>query len=216
MKKLDGPRALPLSGNVKKLVVFLHGLGADGNDLISLADEFADVLPDTGFVSPNAPFPCDMAPYGYQWFSLMDRTPSKVLAGVQVAAPILNQFLDELLAEYKLKAGDAALVGFSQGTMMSLYTALRRPEAVAGILGYSGAMIGGELLKDELKSKPPVCLIHGDADGVVPYEAMAMAEGFLKQAGVPLETHTAKGLGHGIDGPGIMTGKAFLKRVLAQ
>lgn len=212
MTTLKGPSVLPESGKVKKLVVFLHGLGADGNDLLSLSDEFG--LADTAYVSPNAPFACDMAPYGYQWFSLQEWTPQKVLEGVRIAAPILNAFLDAELKAHNLKPADMALVGFSQGTMMALFTALRRAEPVAGVLGYSGALIGPEVLAAEIVSRPPVCLIHGDEDGVVPYEAMEAAAQVLNERKVPVEAHTGHGLGHGIDSRGIEAGRNFLKRVL--
>lgn len=212
---LTGPAIPPLSGErPKKLVVFLHGLGADGQDLISLGQVFGQVLPDVQFVSPNAPEPCDMAPFGFQWFSLQDRGYSAMLAGVERAAPVLNHFLDRQLEILGLNDEDLALVGFSQGTMMSLYTALRRPDCCAGIVGYSGALIAPEALGAEITSRPPVCLIHGDEDPVVPYEAMGAAEEGLKAADVSVETHTRPGLGHGIDPEGITIAGEFLKRVL--
>jgi phospholipase/carboxylesterase len=210
--KLSGPSLVPPT--VKKIVVFLHGLGANGDDLISLADEFAPDLPDTAFYSPNAPFPCDMAPYGYQWFSLQQRVEEIMLAGIKTAAPILNTYLDDLLKEHNLKPKDLALVGFSQGTMMSLYVAPRRPERIAGVVGYAGALIAPELLQKEVASKPPICLIHGDADMVVPYEAMSSAEVALEYNQIPCESHTRPYLGHGIDGEGIDIARKFLKRRL--
>ena len=211
--KLSGPALVPPS--VKKIVVFLHGLGANGDDLISLADEFAADLPDTAFYSPNAPFPCDMAPYGYQWFSLQQRVESLILAGIKIAAPILNEYLDGLLKEHNLKPKDLALVGFSQGTMMSLYVAPRRPERIAGVVGYAGALIAPELLQKEIASKPPICLVHGDADMVVPYEAMSSAEVALEYNQIPCESHTRPYLGHGIDGQGIDIARKFLKKHLS-
>ena len=210
--KLSGPSLVPPS--VKKIVVFLHGLGANGDDLISLADEFSPDLPDTAFYSPNAPYPCDMAPYGYQWFSLQQRVEEIMLAGIKPAAPILNAYLDDLLKTHKLKAKDLALVGFSQGTMMSLYVAPRRPEPIAGVVGYSGALIAGDLMAKELVSKPPICLIHGDADMVVPYQALLGARAVLEENQVPYEAHTRPHLGHGIDGQGIEIAKKFLKKHL--
>jgi phospholipase/carboxylesterase len=215
LPKLDGPVQKPLSGGKpKKIVLLLHGVGADGNDLIALAPVWARLLPDAEFVSPNAPFPCDMAPYGYQWFSLQDRSPEAILAGVRAAAPILDGFIDDLLAARGLAEKDLALVGFSQGTMMSLYTALRRERAVAGILGFSGALVGPEALPAEIRSRPRVLLVHGDADPIVPYQALAMAERSLKAAGVPVETLTCPGVEHDIDEAGLRAGAAFLKDVL--
>src|SRR5467141_2296170 len=145
MPALSGPSRPPASGGrPSRLVILLHGLGADGNDLIGLVPYWAPLLPTAEFVSPNAPFPCDMAPYGYQWFSFQDRTQEAVLAGVRAAAPVLDAFIDDALAARGLVDGDAALVGFSQGTMMSLHVGLRRAHPVAGILGYSGRLIGAE------------------------------------------------------------------------
>lgn len=216
MHSLTGPVITPLSGGrPKKLVVFLHGLGADGEDLISLGQIFGQVLPDAQFVSPNAPEPCDMAPFGYQWFSLQDRAYTAMLAGVEAAAPALNHFLDRQLEILGLNEEDMALIGFSQGTMMALYTALRRPQCCAAVVGYSGALIAPELLEAEILSRPPVCLIHGDADPVVMFDAMGAAETGLTTAGVSVESHARAGLGHGIDPEGITLAGEFLKKHLA-
>ena len=149
MPKLSGPSRPPASGGKpSRLVILLHGLGADGNDLIGLAPYWAPMLPEAEFLSPNAPFPCDMAPYGYQWFSSQDRNPAAVLAGVRAAAPILDAFIDEALAARGLGDGDLALVGFSQGTMMSLFVGLRRAQPAAGIVGFSGRLLAPELLSE--------------------------------------------------------------------
>ena len=198
---LSGPEHAPKSGIVKRVVIFLHGYGSDGADLISLAPLLD--LPDTHFLSPNAPFPCELSPYGYQWFSLIDRTPARVLAGVQAAAPILDAFIDATLARFALPPENLALVGFSQGSMMSLYTAPRRADAIAGVVGISGALHGADALAAELKSRPPVCLIHGTADEVVPFAAMGAAEAGLTAHGVAVEAHARPGLGHGIDEMGL-------------
>lgn len=215
LHSLTGPMMKPISGErAKKLVVFLHGLGADGEDLISLGQVFGQVLPDAQFVAPNAPEPCDMAPFGYQWFSLQDRAYPVMLAGVQAAAPMLNHFLDRQLDILGLTDEDMALVGFSQGTMMALYTALRRPNCCAAVVGYSGALIAPELMEAEIRSKPPVCLVHGDADPVVVFDAMGAAESGLQAAGVSVETHARQGLGHGIDPEGITIAGEFLKKHL--
>jgi len=212
---LEGPSQPPRTGGKpKSLVVLLHGLGADGNDLIGLAPHWAPLLPETEFLSPHAPFPCDMAPYGRQWFSLQDRNPARVLAAVRAAATILDGFLDDALAERGLDAGRLALVGFSQGTMMSLHVGLRRPASVAGILGFSGRLLGPEFLAEELRSKPPVFLVHGNADELVPFESLALAKSALEEHGVPVETLARPGLGHGIDDTGLSRGGQFLRRVL--
>jgi phospholipase/carboxylesterase len=213
--KLNGPVQKPLSGGKpKKLVLLLHGVGADGNDLIGLAPVWAPLLPDAEFVSPDAPFPCDMAPFGRQWFSLQDRSPAAILAGVRASAPILDGFIDDLLAARGLTESDLALVGFSQGTMMSLYTGLRRERPVAGILGFSGALVGPEALPAEIRARPRVLLVHGDADPIIPFQALAAAERALNSAQVPVETLTCPGLEHGIDEVGLRAGGTFLKDVL--
>jgi phospholipase/carboxylesterase len=215
MPALSGPSRPPASGGrPSRLVILLHGLGADGNDLIGLAPYWASLLPTAEFLSPNAPFPCDMAPYGYQWFSAQDRSPAAVLAGVRAAAPILQAFIDDALAERGLDAGDLALVGFSQGTMMSLYVGLRRSEPVAGIVGFSGRLIAPELLADELRAWPRTLLVHGTDDPLVPYESLGAAEAALKDAGVPVETLICNGIGHSIDENGLRRGGSFLKDAL--
>ena len=216
MPRLSGPSRPPASGGKpRRLVILLHGLGADGNDLIGLAPYWARLLPDAEFVSPNAPFPCDMAPYGYQWFSVQDRTPQTMLAAVRAAAPLLDGFIDEELQKGGFDEGDTALVGFSQGTMMALYVGLRRAKPLAGILGYSGRLIAPELLADELRSRPPVLLVHGTDDPLVPFDSLAHAETALKAAGVPVETLACVGIEHAIDPEGLQRGGAFLRQTLS-
>ncbi len=209
---LSGPSQKPASGGKpRQLVILLHGLGADGNDLIGLAPVWARILPDAEFVAPNAPFPCDMSPYGYQWFSIQDRSFDAVLGGVRAAAPMLDAFIDDALESRGLADKDVALVGFSQGTMMSLYVGYRRAQPIAGILGYSGRLIGSETLAEEIRAKPRTLLIHGDADPIVPFASLAMAETALKALGVPVETVARPGLAHGIDEDGLKHGARFLK-----
>jgi phospholipase/carboxylesterase len=212
---LSGPSRPPVAGGKPtRLVILLHGLGADGNDLIGLQQYWGRLLPEAEFVSPNAPFPCDMAPYGYQWFSVQDRTPAAVLAGVRAAAPMLDAYITDELQTRGLDESDAALVGFSQGTMMSLFVGLRRAKPLAGILGYSGRLIAPELLASEMRSKPPMLLIHGTADPVVPFDSLATAETALKTAGVAVETLACVGVEHSIDPEGLQRGGAFLRQVL--
>ncbi|HWG78146.1 MAG TPA: prolyl oligopeptidase family serine peptidase [Stellaceae bacterium] len=212
---LSGPVRKPaLGGKPKQLVVLLHGVGADGNDLIGLAPYWAPALPDAEFVSPDAPFPCDMAPYGRQWFSLQNRSADAILAGVRAAAPILDAFLDDALAQRGLDASKLALVGFSQGTMMSLYVGPRRAKALAGIVGYSGALIGADTLAEDIRSRPPVLLVHGDADQIVPPQAFPLAVAGLKAAGVAVEELICPGVGHSIDEAGLRRGGDFLRKVL--
>lgn len=213
--ELDGPALAPASGaDPDALVVLLHGLGADGNDLIGLAPEWAALLPNAAFVSPHAPFPCDMAPFGRQWFSLQERTASAILAGIQIAQPILDAFLDRQLAKFGLPDSRLALVGFSQGTMMALFAAPQRRTPCAAVLGYSGALFAAQEL-EHAPSKPPTLLIHGDADEVVPVQATINAGSVLDQAGFDVRTEIRPGLAHGIDPAGIQMGGEFLARHLA-
>jgi phospholipase/carboxylesterase len=217
LPQLTGPARKPASGGApKKLVVLLHGLGADGNDLIGLAPYWAPLLPDAEFLSPDAPFPCDMGPYGRQWFSVQNRTPETALAGARAAAPILDAFLDDALAARKLAANQLALVGFSQGAMMSLFVGLRRAVAPAAILAYSGALVGPQLLAAEMRAKPPVMIVHGEADPVVPFAMMAAAVAALKGYGLAVEEVARPGLGHGIDEEGLARGGAFLRAAFAR
>jgi len=207
--ELEGPHHGPAE-KARALVVFLHGLGADGNDLISLAPLLEPLLPDTAFVSPHAPFPCDMAPMGRQWFSLQDRDPDVLLEGVRSVAPSLNAFLDAELERHGLGDDRLALVGFSQGTMTALHTLLRRPKPCAVIVGFSGALLKPEVLGEEIVSRPPVLLVHGDADPVVPFQALAAAEQALDLNGVPVAAYPRPGLQHGIDQEGLQLCAAAL------
>lgn len=213
---LDGPRLPPVSGGpAKQLVVFLHGYGADGNDLIGIGREWAAHLPDAAFVSPHAPEPCGMAPVGRQWFHLTLRDPSEYWRGVTAARPALDAFLDAELQSLDLTDKDLVLVGFSQGTMMALHVGLRRDVAPAGIVAYSGLLASPENLEADIKSRPPVFLAHGTHDEVVPYQVMAIAENALKTAKVPVSSHSAQGVGHGIDGAGLTLGLDHIKKSFA-
>jgi phospholipase/carboxylesterase len=214
LPQLSGPSRPPASGKAKQLVILLHGWGADGPNLIDLADSFRPMLPDAHFVAPNAPYPCEANPYGYQWFSLMDRQPQHMLEGSRSAAEILNSFIDDQLKGLALDNSKLALVGFSQGTMLGLHVALRRTPQMACMVGFSGALIGADALAKEVVSRPPVCLIHGNADDVVPFTSLAHAEQALKAHGVPVETHARSFLGHSIDMEGIRTAGEFLGKYL--
>ena len=212
---IDGPRIEPGSGQVRRLVVFLHGYGADGNDLIDIGRAWSKLLPDTAFVSPHAPYPCDQSPYGRQWFPLSSGDAALLREGAQSAAPILDAFLDGELARYAIPAAGLALVGFSQGTMMALQVGPRCAVQLAGIVGYSGLLPGPEHLKAEAVTRPPVLLVHGDDDPVVPVAALHQAIAALGEAGFVTEWHVRSGLAHGIDQAGLALGAAFLKRSFA-
>ncbi len=216
MQRLDGPRLAPASGGpARQLVVLLHGVGADGADLASLAPLWAQVLPDAAFVAPDAPFPCDMAPFGRQWFSLQDRDPQRMAAGVRAVAPTVEAFLHAELDALGLGPEALALMGFSQGAMTALHTGLRASVAPATILAYSGALLSPETLAAELRARPPVLVVHGEADPVVPTWAGRFAESALQEAGVPTEALFIPGLGHGIDEAGLAAGARMLQRVFA-
>ena len=210
--ELYGPTQEPASGGpAKQLVIFCHGLGSDGNDLMGLAPYFARVLPDAKFISPNAPEHFDMGPTGYQWFSLSDPDADRI-AGVKRAAPILNKFIDEQIAIHGFTDGQTALVGFSQGAMMSLHVALRREKQLAGVAGYSGRLIAPDLLNAEIRSKPPVMLVHGAEDTVVPPSSLKDAASALAGVGIDATWELRPDLGHGLDDRGIMIGMEFLAK----
>jgi len=203
----------------QRLVILLHGLGSNGQDLISLAPYWAQDRADTLFVSPDAPFICDMVPPNYpnafQWFSLQDRDPDTVLAGIKIAAPILQDFIEAQCKTHDIEPKHCALVGFSQGTMMSLYQAPRQPECLAGVLGYSGALFWDNSTPADALHRLPVHLIHGQADDIVPVEAWREGKSVLEAHGFPFSGHVTAGLAHSIDEKGIASGGAFLSTILS-
>jgi phospholipase/carboxylesterase len=219
---LDGPRLEPRSGKARQLVVFLHGYGADGNDLIAIGQEWQSLLPDTAFVSPHAPEPCAGAPMGRQWFELTFRNPDERWLGVNKARPLLDAFLDAELARRGLPAEALALVGFSQGTMMSLHAGLRRAAPPAAIVGYSGLYVtpdgdgGPERAMGEIRARPPVLLVHGTEDNLIPAQALFISAQLLAAAEVPVEWHLSHGIGHGIDGEGLRHGGQFLAKAFSR
>jgi len=213
---LDGPRIPAAAGRTSQLVVFLHGYGADGNDLIELGRQWRAILPEAAFVSPHAP---ERSPgtMGRQWFALTFRDPDERWRGVNAAAPGLNAFLDAELARRKLPPSALALVGFSQGTMMALHVGLRRPTPPAAIVGYSGLFVlpnnaAPDVVAGEIKARPPVLLIHGDRDELIPVQALFHATQALAALEVPAEWHISSGIGHGIDQEGLRHGGEFLAR----
>jgi len=215
MVKISGPMVAAASGTVRQLVILCHGYGADGNDLIGLAPYWQGLLPDADFISPNAPERCD-AGFGYQWFAINRLDPAELYRGVATAAPVLDAFIDEELAKRGLDESNLALVGFSQGTMMSLQVGLRRQRALAGIVGFSGAMVGAERLSAEIVSRPPVLMVHGDSDEMLPVSRMPDAVKALSANGLNVQSHVSRGLGHGIDEAGLRLGGAFLAEHLAR
>jgi phospholipase/carboxylesterase len=207
---LSGPRLAPAKGVASQLVVLVHGYGADGQDLISLASHWQPLLPDAAFAAPNAPDRVPGAPSGFQWFGLSRMDPAELSGGVARAAPILNAFLDSELARLGLGPDRLALVGFSQGTMLSLEVGLSR--APAAIVGFSGLLAAAP---PRAIAGPPLFLAHGDQDEVIPAGAMFAAAGELGAAGYPVQWHLAGGVGHGIDPTALEMAGEFLKLAFA-
>ena len=218
--ELDGPRLSPRSGAARQLVVFLHGYGADGNDLIEIGRAWQQLLPQAAFASPHAPEPCGQAPVGRQWFGLTFRDPNERWVGANKAAPVLERFLDAELTRHRLPPSALALVGFSQGTMMALHVGLRRAVPPAAIVGYSGLLVlppdgNPETLAADIRSRPPVLLVHGDQDELIPVQALFQGTQALAAMGVPVEWHVSASIGHGIDPEGLRHGGEFLARAFA-
>lgn len=219
MTSIDGPRLPAISGKARQLVVFLHGYGSNGDDLIDLGRAWRDLLPDTAFVSPNAPEPCPGVPHGWQWFALSTLSPAELWLGAQQARPVLDAFLDAELERQGLEEAALALVGFSQGAMMALHTGLRRRSAPGAVIGYSGVLAAPPdrpvaSMAGEITARPPVLLVHGDQDTVVPPRSLPFSVEGLRILDVPVEAHMSRGLGHGIDNAGLRLGGEFLARAV--
>ena len=212
---LDGPSAPPFSGGApKSLVIFLHGYGSNGEDLIDLAPYWQAALPDTLFLAPDAPQPCPGVPYGRQWWPLTSLTPEARAAGVRVSAPALNAYIDGQLQAHGLTEENLALVGFSQGTMMELHVGPRRARTLAGIVGFSGMLADPDALAAEVMTKPPILLVHGDVDEVLPVSALDQASSRLQALDFDVAAHVSPGLGHSIDDTGLRLGGRFLAQRL--
>lgn len=211
---------LPKSAKPKQLVIMLHGVGSNGRDLISLSPYLAQYTPDAAFISPDAPFPCDMVPPGYpdayQWFSLQNRDPHVMLDGVKNVFPLVEEFVTAQAQRFGVSLDNVALLGFSQGTMTSLHVAPRLKEKLAGVLGYSGALLWDEKENKNNIQKLPIHLIHGEADDVVPVAAWNNARGTLIGCGFKVSGHTTAGLTHSIDEQGIKSGGEFLQNIFSE
>jgi phospholipase/carboxylesterase len=218
IRQLDAKSRPAKTGTTKSVVIFLHGYGADGADLLGLADPLAPHLPDTAFHAPDAPEPCAGNPFGRQWFPipwLDGSTPEAAEAGMAQSVADLNAYIDAVLAAEGIGPDKLALVGFSQGTMMSLHVAPRRDVAIAGVVAFSGRLLHPEKLAAEAKVKPPVLLLHGDADPMVPFADMGAAGDALVSAGFETYAHVMKGTGHGIAPDGLSVALQFLHQKLA-
>ena len=212
---LQAGRKEPLSGETRSAVIFLHGYGANGADLLGLADPLAEHLPDTLFIAPDAPEACAGSPMGFQWFPIPwidGSSEEEAESGLRAAAEDLNAFLDAVMVDEDLLPEQVVLVGFSQGTMMSLHVAPRREDPVAGIVAFSGRLLQPELLEDEVISRSPVILIHGDMDDVVPPQSLPEAADALQKAGwKEVYAHVMKGTAHGIAPDGLSVALAFMR-----
>lgn len=212
-RALSGQSRSPTSKRKPDSLVFmLHGIGADGSDLIGLADVFARDLPDTAFFSPDAPHPFAEAPFGRQWYSR--GTPQARVEGVRAVAPVVDAYVDELARQHGLPPGRCVLLGFSQGAIVSLHAAPRRQVPLAGVVALSGALVTGDTLAAEAANKAPILLVHGAADRVLPASGSQLAAAALEGIGVPAELHVLPDLGHAIDERVLRLAAAFMQRVL--
>lgn len=212
---LDGPRLVALSGSKPNaLVILIHGYGSNGDDLISLARMIQPALPHAAFVAPNAPSQIPRMAAAHQWWPIETFSMAERAAGAAAAAPALDAFITHALEEAGLPSDRLLLVGFSQGTMMALHVGLRRPEPIAGIVGISGMLVAPERLHAEIRNRPPVLLIHGTDDDVVPFRSMELASTALTASGVTVATHVSPGLGHSVGQDGLAAAAAFAVRVL--
>ena len=210
-------RKAALSGQAKSLVVFVHGYGADGADLLGLADVLGPHLPDTAFVAPDAAERLPGAPFGRQWFAIPrfdGSTHAQAAAGLEMATQDLSEFVDQRMAYEGLGPQAVALVGFSQGAMLSLHMAPRRAEPIAAVISISGQLLQPERLAAETTAKPPVLVMHGDQDDVVPFPEMTATCNALVAAGFETYGHVMEGSGHTIAQDGLATALAFLTKTL--
>lgn len=211
---LNGPALPPASGGpARQIVMLLHGYGSNGADMMALAPLLRAELPDALFLAPNAPERCPGVPGGFQWWGLESFDRAALAAGARRAGAVLDAYLDALIAEHALGEDRMVLIGFSQGTMMALHIGLRRRRRLAGIVGYSG-MLADPAGLDDVGGKPPVLLIHGAADTIVPLRSHDEAIVALRALGIDVAAHVSPGLGHSVDETGLALGREFVSRVL--
>ena len=212
---LNAGRKDPVSGETRSVVVFVHGYGANGADLLGLADPLGEHLPDTLFVAPDAPETIPGMPLGFQWIPIPwidGSSEEEAERGMAAAVDVFNAFLDALMVDEDVLPEQVVLFGFSQGTMMSLHVAPRREDPVAVSVAFSGRLLKPELLADEVVVRPPVLLVHGDADDVVPPQSLPDAAEALQGAGwQDVYAHVMKGTAHGIAPDGLSVALAFMR-----
>jgi phospholipase/carboxylesterase len=206
----------PEEGNPDSVIIFIHGYGANGRDLIGLSHDWKGQFPNTVFVSPDAPFECEASPFGRQWFSLADYTHEAMEREIQIAWKHLNRYIDNVIAHFGIVEQKIVLCGFSQGTMMALHTIMKRETKCAGLLGYSGRLLDHDLVKETKNKDVPIHLIHGSADPVVPVEEWDTAMTLLGDNGFTATGYKSKGLAHNIDLNGIESGASFIKECLSK
>jgi phospholipase/carboxylesterase len=209
--KLSGPMLAPQSGAApKQAVVLLHGYGSDGEDLISLGAHWQELLPDALFVSPNAPTVSAANPMGFQWFDIDGNRPEFRVEGARLGGVAIRDFLNELWAQTGLEEKDTILVGFSQGAMMALNVGLSLDRPLMGIIAFAGALLPPDGFGERAFAKPPICIIHGDRDEVVPTEMGASAAETLRANGYEVSYHVSPGVGHGISPDGLGFASHFI------
>lgn len=213
IQRLDGPRLLPLSGGpAKQLVILLHGYAADGEDIIALGHQWQRMLPDAAFTAPTAPEFCEAPPVGYQWFDVTSADPQDHWRGLEAVAPTVNAFIDSELETHELDGSTLALAGFSQGAIVALHIGLRRDPAPSAIVSFAGTLLeNGTSNGSGITARPPVMLIHGDRDDIIPVEALSHAEAVLQAEDIKVRTFIAEGITHGIDGDGTWRAGGFLR-----
>jgi len=215
---LKGPQINPVSGKPDKIIIFMHGVGSDGENLLPIADFFVDVFPNGLFIAPNGPEDFMHSGPGYQWFQLYDNHGqrlhrSQLISGVEHAAKTVSKYITELLKQHDLPFKDVILVGFSQGSMTAIQTAITMPQQVGAVVAFSGGLIKDEFHTPEIRSKPPICLIHGEKDDVVPIERSITSAEVFEKFGIPHELHKIAHLAHSIDINGINLAKEFLRKL---
>ena len=211
---LDGPTVNPLSGTTKSVVIFFHGYGANGKDLISISEAWQNALPDTKFYSPNAPFKCDFGIDSYQWFDLAERNETEIKKGLLKIKPIINEYLDSVLIENNITEEKVCVVGFSQGTIMALYHLTKRDKACAGVIGYSGMLFNDQDFERKIRCKFPILLYHGKNDPIISSSSSEIAKDTLDKFDFNVECIIQPNLEHGIDLNGLHKGKDFLEKIL--